>query len=154
MPRSFNFLNPRCGVRAFCKNCFFLAVLLSLGTLLLLRLTHIPFPWEDSTHPPNPGSGDPSARGAWLEARENAADKSVWSQEMLAQSCGRTLESLWDSVNRATNKLSIIAGFPVGEIVLGKWQPPHTLPHHIELREPTGPGATLPADQWRHWIEN
>lgn len=73
---------------------------------------------------------------------------------MLAQSCGRTLESLWDSVNRATNKLSVIAGFPVGEIVLGKWQSAQTLPHAIELREPTQPGPTLPAGQWRPWIEN
>lgn len=73
---------------------------------------------------------------------------------MLAQSSGRTLESLWDSLNRATNKLSVIAGFPLGEIVLGKWQPLRALPHAIELREPIGPGPTLPASQWRQWIEN
>ncbi len=139
---------------AFRKNCFFLVVLLSLGTLLLLWLTHIPFPWEDSTDPSTRVSGDPSGQDAWLEAREKAVDVSVWSKEMLAQSCGRTLESLWDSVNRATNKLSIIAGFPVGEIVLGKWQPPQTLAHAIELREPTGPGPTLPAGQWRQWVGN
>ncbi len=136
------------------KNCFFLVVLLSLGTLLLLQLTHIPFPWGDSTNSPTRVSGDPSGRDAWLEAREKAADKNVWSKEMLAQSCGRTLESLWDSVNRATNKLSVIAGFPVGEIVLGKWGPPRTLPHAIELREPIGPGPTLLAGQWRQWVEN
>ena len=104
---------------AFRKNFLFLVVLLSLGTLFLW-LTHIPLPWEDSANAPTSVSGDPSGRGAWLEAREKAADKNVWSKEMLAQNCGRTFESLWDSVNSATNKLNLIAGFPAGEIVLGK----------------------------------
>ena len=62
-------------------------------------------------------------------------------KEILAQECGRTFESLWDSLNVATNKLSFAASFPVGEIVLGKWNPPQTLPHEIELREPAGPGG-------------
>ncbi|HEU0038603.1 MAG TPA: hypothetical protein VFR76_04960, partial [Verrucomicrobiae bacterium] len=79
---------------------------------MLRWFTHTPFPWEDSANSPDRANSDLPGRGAWLEAREKAADKSVWSKEMLAQSCGRTLESLWDSVNRATNKLSIIAGFP------------------------------------------
>ncbi len=115
---------------------------------------NLPFPWENSPNAPTRGSGDSSGRGAWLEAREKAADENVWSKEILAQSCGGTLESLWDSVNRATNKLSVIAGFPLGEIVLGKWQSPQALPHTIELHEPLQPGPTLPASQWRPWLEN
>jgi len=47
-------------VGAFRKNCLFLVVLLSLGTLLLLWLARIPFPWEDSTNSPTRVSGDPS----------------------------------------------------------------------------------------------
>jgi len=116
--------------------------------------THTPFPWEDSADSPDRASGDPSGRGAWLEAREKSADESVWSKEVLAQSCGRIFESLWDSLNRATNKLSLIAGFSAGEIVLGKWGPPQRLPYGIELYEPTGPGPTLSAGQWRQWVEN
>lgn len=130
------------------RKTWLLVVVISLGTLLLLRLAHIRLPWENST-----SSGDLSAIGAWLEARETGADKSVWSMEVVAQSCGRTFESLWDSVNRATNKLSIIAGFPVGEIVLSQWRTPQTLPHGIELREPMDIGPTLSGGQWRQWVE-
>jgi len=129
-------------------------VLLSLGTLLLLWLTYIPFPGEDSPNAPTRISGDPSGRGAWLETREKVADKSVWNKEMLAQSCGRTIELLWDAVNRATNKLSVIAGLPLREIVLGKWPLPKTLPHAIELYEPAPAGPSLSAAQWRQWVEN
>jgi hypothetical protein len=142
-------------VITFRKACLLLLVFLSLGVCLWLKwLTHSPFPWEDSNNSPTGAGGDPSGRGASLEARETAADETVWSQEMLAQRCGRTFESLWDSINGATNKLNVIAAFATGEIALGKWGTPQALPHAIELREPTGPGPALSAAQWRPWVEN
>ncbi len=141
-------------MRIFRKNGRFLVALLALGTLLLLWLTHNSFPWEDSLNAPPHISGDPSGQGSRLEAREKAADNNVWRKEMLAQSCGRIFESLWDSVNRATNKLSVIASFPLGEIVLGQWPPPKILPHAIELYDPAHTGPSLSAAQWRQWIEN
>ena len=94
-----------------------------------------------------------AARLEALEAKENELNKTVWAKEMLAEECGRTFESLWDSLNAATNKLSLIASFPVGGVVLGKWNTPQTLPHGIELRAPDGPGPALSAGEWRHLVE-
>src|SRR6266487_316799 len=56
------------------------------------------------------------ARFLALEAREREAEQTVWAKEMLAQECGRIFESLWDSLNAATNKLRVLASFPVGEV--------------------------------------
>jgi hypothetical protein len=54
-----------------------------------------------------------------LETKEQKMDETVWAKEMAAEDCGRTFESLWDSLNTATNKLTLAASFPVGEIMLG-----------------------------------
>jgi enediyne biosynthesis protein E4 len=138
-------------VIAFRKKLLFLAVmLLLLGTgLLLVRFNHTPFPWEAS-NTANQSERPPSNS---LEIREEEADKTVWAKEMLAQRCGRTFESLWDTVNAASNKLSLLAAYPVNEIILGSWRPPRSLPHGIELRQPTGAGRTLSASEWRLWVE-
>jgi len=87
-----------------------------------------------------------------FEARERQVDETVWAKELIAQECGRTFESLWDSINTATNKLSLAASFPVGEIVLGKWNAPHALPHGIELRQSAGPGSVLSVEEWRSFV--
>src|SRR5438093_12405290 len=52
-----------------------------------------------------------------LEAKEGELDKTVWAQETLAQECGHLFESLWDSLNAATNKFGILAAFEVGELL-------------------------------------
>ena len=69
-----------------------------------------------------------------LEAREKRADETAWAKEMVAQECGRVFESLWDSLNAATNKLELLASFPVGEVILGDWRSSGDLVHGIELR--------------------
>ena len=136
------------------KKLLFLAgLLLLLGAgLMLARFTHTPFPWEASNTADQ--SEGPLATINSLEIREREADKTVWAKEMLAQRCGRIFESLWDSVNAATNKLSLLAAFPVSEIVLGSWGLPRSLPHGIELRQPTGSGRRLSAGEWRSWVES
>ena len=138
---------------AFRKKLIFLAVILLLlgAGLLLVRFTHAPFPWESSNTANQ--SETQLAPGNPLEIREQEADKTVWAKEMLAQLCGRTFESLWDAVNAATNKLSLLAAFPANEILLGSWGAPRSLPHGIELRPPTRPGRTLSAGEWRPWVE-
>jgi len=86
-------------------------MLLLLGAgLLLVRFTRTPFPWEPSTLPIKVRDRSRQATPSKLESRE--ADKTVWAREMLAQRCGRTLESLWDAVNAASNKLTRLAAFP------------------------------------------
>ena len=93
-----------------------------------------------------------AARIAQFEAKERKMDETVWAKEILAQHCGRTFESLWDSLNAVTNKLSLIASFPVGEIVLSQWNPPQTLAHGIELRAPGIPAPALSANAWRRYV--
>ena len=110
---------------------------------------------------PSAGSTDSSrrisaemvARVAALEARERHLAETVWVKELLAQECGRTFESLWNSLNAATNKLRVLASFPIGEIVLGQWAPPRTLPHGIQLHEPDGAAAVLSAEAWHSRVE-
>lgn len=133
------------------KNRLLLALLLALGLMLLLQLTLTQRRWKSSDS--KTGSDSSAGFVDWLEAREKAADEGIWNQEILAQKCGRTFESLWDSVNRATNKLAALAGFPVGEILLGDWQSPKALPHGIEVREVVQTGRTVTMDQWRHWVQ-
>jgi hypothetical protein len=134
------------------KLIFFLVILLFLSAaLLLVRFTHTPFPWE-SSNAANQGERQIAPSNS-LETRENEADQTVWAKEMLAQRCGRTFESLWDTVNAATNKLSLLAAFPVNEILLGSWGAPSSMPHGIELRQSTGPGQVLSAGEWRPWVE-
>ncbi len=124
-----------------------------LGTALLLpRLARTLFSEDDST-PSDRGVQEVAARKAKLEAGEQAADMNYWAKEMLAQSCGRTFEDLWDSLNAAGNKLSLIAAFPLGEIVTARWGPAQLLPHGIELRQGIGPGPAFSAGQWRQWVE-
>src|SRR5439155_12231601 len=99
------------------KLLLLVGVLLFLAaSLWLIRLAHTPYPWERADPRSQPAAGS----GASLEARENEADNTIWPKEMLAQTCARRFESLWDSVNASTNKLSLIAQFPSSEIVLGE----------------------------------
>ncbi|MBI4659182.1 MAG: CRTAC1 family protein [Verrucomicrobia bacterium] len=90
---------------------------------------------------------------AAFEAKEHQVAETTWAKEMLAQQCGRTLESLWDSLNAATNKLRLAAGFPIGEIVLGQWDQPKVLSHGIEVKSPKGTGPVLSREQWRDFVE-
>src|SRR5256885_9493006 len=75
-----------------------------------------------------------------LEAKENELNRTVWAKEILAEECGRVFESLWDSLNAATNKFDILASFQVAQLVPANFSPPQKLAHGIELREPSGPG--------------
>src|SRR5256712_11392492 len=68
-----------------------------------------------------------AARLEALEAKENELNKTVWAKEMLAEECGRTFESLLDSLNAAPNQPSPISSFPVGGVVPGERNTPQTL---------------------------
>jgi hypothetical protein len=110
------------------------------------------FPGKDSTV--SAEEKEVAQRRADLQARENAADQTFWAKEILAQACGRTFESLWDSLNASNHSLSLIAGFPVGEIVLPEWSGPDSLPHGIMRLKPTARGQSLRAEEWRQRVEN
>jgi enediyne biosynthesis protein E4 len=84
-----------------------------------------------------------------LEAREAELDRTVWAKEILAEKCGGTFESLWDSLNAATNKFDVLAAFPVQELVVGRFGPPRKPGHGIVLHEPDGAGPAWSEQQWR-----
>lgn len=127
--------------------------MLALGLgLSLLWFTRAPLPWERSIQK-DPATREMLARRAQLEAREAGADRTVWSKEMMAEHCGRTIEALWDSLNATTNKLQCLAAFPVAEVVLPDWKTAQPLSHGIELREGATSGRTLSTAQWRQRVE-
>src|SRR6266516_1363072 len=88
-----------------------------------------------------------------MVATEGELDKSIWAQETLAEECGQVFESLWDSLNAATNKFGVLAAFAVGELVPPTFNPPHTIGHGIDRREPGGAGPAWSGRQWREFIE-
>jgi hypothetical protein len=93
------------------------------------------------------------ARFLALEAREREMEQTVWLKEMLAQECARVFESLWDSLNAATNKLRVLATFPVGEVVVAKFNPPESISHGIEIHSPSGNGQTWTAVEWERFLQ-
>jgi hypothetical protein len=114
----------------------------------LLWLLHRPLPWESEADSKGP-TLSPNA----LKIREDRADRTYWAKEILSEQCGRTFEALWDSVNASTNKLSVLAGFRFGYLLLPQFGPLQDLPHGIELRAGTGPGRVLSPGQWRETVE-
>lgn len=46
-----------------------------------------------------------------IEAREQAAVRSVYAADLLAQQCGEVFDDLWDALNRSTNRWEVAAGF-------------------------------------------
>src|SRR6266702_6605118 len=96
-----------------------LFVLLLLGVALRLGLQQRPSAAEDSADPTGLVSQKLVDQFMSLETRENELNKTVWAKEILAEQCGQVFESLWDSLNAATNKLSVVATFSVGEVIVG-----------------------------------
>src|SRR5436190_11161766 len=131
------------------KSIFLLCSLLTLAAmLLLLWLTHVSLPWENPVESERPEARAQSARNSSLENKEKNADRTFWAKEMLAESCGRVFESLWDSLNATTNKWEVLAGFQFQEIVLPDWGAALSLPHGIELRTGSGVRQTLSREVW------
>ncbi|HMJ26204.1 MAG TPA: CRTAC1 family protein [Pyrinomonadaceae bacterium] len=93
------------------------------------------------------------ARFLALEAREQEVEQTVWAKEMRAQECARVFESLWDSLNAATNKLRALASFAVGEVVVAKFNPPEKIAHGIEIHSPSGKGQTWSAVEWARFLQ-
>lgn len=119
-----------------------LLILLLAGTFCLwIWLKQSSLPRAASTN--NPAELDTSQKPTALELRETQADKTFWASEILAENCGRTFESLWDTVNATTNKLAVLAQFPFEQIVLPDWAKVQHLPHNIELHEGGSAGETI-----------
>jgi hypothetical protein len=109
-------------------------------------------PPEDLSSNTNRLSQELLSQLAAHEAQERLLNETVWATEILAQHHGLVLDSLWDSVNAATNKFAVLAAFPVGHIVLGNWTATSRLPHDIELRASESPGRILSQADWQQWL--
>lgn len=118
--------------------------------------SHPPANPPPPTPPPTLATADPDraanpellARVAVIEARERAVDAGPWAAEMLAQAHGRSLERLWDAVNRAPHRTEELALFPATEWVLGRWDQQEKLPHDLQFRSSTGALAPVDASAW------
>src|SRR5882724_8710619 len=95
-----------------------LFVVLLLGVALRAGLKRRPSAAANSTDPTGLVSQKLVDQFLSLEARENELNKTVWAKEILAEQCGQVFESLWDSLNAATNKLNIVASFSAGELTV------------------------------------
>ena len=91
-------------------------------------------------------------RVARLEARERKIDQTVWTKEILAESCGAVFEALWDRLNATTNKWPVLAAFPVTEVVLPRWQAPQSLAAGISFYLPAGLASPLNQAAWQRHI--
>src|SRR5689334_8978185 len=108
---------------------------------------------EESVSPQQTETASQTPARNSLQVREDEADKTVWATETLAQSYGRVVESLWDSINAATNKLSVLAHVEADEIVLGRWDTVEKLPHGIVLSQSSRPGSALSGAEWRQFVQ-
>jgi hypothetical protein len=88
-----------------------------------------------------------------LEAREREAEQTVWAKEMLAQQCGRIFESLWDSINAATNKWQPVGSFPASELLLPAFGPPEQFSHGIEVFSPSRERRVLAPAERARWLQ-
>ena len=127
-------------------------LLLFCAALVIARRRAAPSA-DSSTNIAGPVSQQLVNRFTALEAKEDELNKTVWAKEILAEECARVFESLWDSLNAATNKFSVLQSFQLGELVPGNFSPPQKLADGIELREPTGVGPQWSEPQWRQFLE-
>ena len=130
-----------------------LFVLLLLGVALRVGFQQRPSAAADSADPTGLVSQALVDQFMSLEARENELDKTVWAKEILAEQCGQVFESLWDSLNAATNKLDVVASFSAGELTVGNFSSTQRVAHGIELRDSSGAGPTWPAPEWRRFVQ-
>jgi hypothetical protein len=94
-------------------------------------------------------STSPFAR---FEAGLKHIDDTVWSRELLAQECGRTLELFWDSLNPSSNRWAVIREFDPGPVTLGSWSGETQGPLGIRSRASQSGGRELGTAEWKEWV--
>ncbi|MFM7213427.1 MAG: hypothetical protein ACKO3H_00945, partial [Verrucomicrobiota bacterium] len=78
-----------------------------------------------------------------LESREADAASRFWGPEQTAQRLGRTIESWWDGLRAASNRMAFVAQLPLGTLRVPVWDTGVPLPHDIRLLSPTTTGVDL-----------
>ncbi len=132
-----------------CARSVLSAVLLATLAATFACSRHAAEPQPDPHAATNRLNQELLAQLAAQESQERLLNETVWAPEILAQHQGQLFDSLWDAVNAATNKLAVLAAFPIGEIQLADWSLSSQLPHGIELRAAHVPGPTLSQTEWQ-----
>ncbi|MSU22007.1 MAG: CRTAC1 family protein [Pedosphaera sp.] len=129
-------------------------LILTAGAVLLAVLSrrNNSLPPVQSSQAPSSSNEQLAAQLTALEARENQLDQTVWAKERIAEQYGHFFESLWDLLNIATNKLAVLAAFPIGELIPGQLDSPQSLAHGIELRMPSGSRSAWTPELWRKFL--
>src|SRR5260221_520535 len=126
-------------------------LLVAIGLLIITRKR------SSFLHPSSPvrtEAIDPQvlARFSALEARENQADETVWAKERRAEELGYIFDSLWGALNQATNKLQVLASFPIREITIPKFGAAQKMAHDIEAFAPEGREPAWSQPQWQRFL--
>ena len=89
-----------------------------------------------------------------IENQEQRMDETVWATERRAEQRGALFDALWDALNRATNKFDLLASFPIGELVVSKYNAPTNLVHGIQLWDPAPAKLTWLQDEWQRFLDD
>jgi enediyne biosynthesis protein E4 len=135
-------------LKARLKNVSWLlaGLLLLSAAIFCLWVSRRPLPWEIPEH-----LNSPPQRNS-LEVREEQADRTIWAKEKMAEACGHTFETFWDSINASTNKLAVAGAFSAGEVLLPKWGATQDLSHGIQLIRSIDVERVLGSAQWGPWL--
>ena len=73
--------------------------------------------------------------------------------EVLAESYGQFMETIWDEFNISENKLPVFRSLQFDSIEIGEWSEPVQVEHGISIRKlhPNAPSWAL--SKWRSWLD-
>jgi len=83
-----------------------------------------------------------------LEARERQVAETIWAPELTARQCGRVVDELWNSVNRAPDRWALLAEFAWPVLLLPRWGPVIEVAHGIQARAPVSAGDETSPQVW------
>ena len=126
----------------------FAALCLLIVAVWIFR--HRPIPQSVEKLPGNPPATlqQLAAQLTALEAKENEVERTVWAPELVAEQCGVVFDSLWDSLNAATNKFEVLRAFPVQELSLPEFGQTQSAGQGVELHEPNGATRRTDGPGW------
>lgn len=127
-----------------------LALLAALAILILVLRSLELAPGEVISSSGTPST--PPAGAAALEEQEQRAAQTYWGPELLAQRHGQTIEALWDSLNAASNKFSLLAALPFEELRIPTYDTRHSLAHGVLSFPPESPEIVLTPVAWRELL--
>lgn len=87
-----------------------------------------------------------------LESREQQLDQTDWARERTAEQCGAVFDALWDGLNRASNKFDVLASFPIGELVVGKYGAPENRLCGIQVSKAVQGGNVWLQGEWQQFL--